>query len=645
MSFKTSIRSLYPYKRWSFLFLLSFFCYLFLETSRSLEGSEQPVFWRSFDSQEVTQLWLYQEPESRNEEDPPEHTHLHSEKHHKRKEGPAIVSIPEEKILEKILIVKQGEDWISETHHQALCNTSVRDLFRILFPEGSSFLGEVRTLDAGLHPIFELESSEALHLILKNRQGEQLAHILIGKEDARLHRTFLREISTGRESEQNRVVLAGPSLRNFFELSQSHTPIPPKTFVDLTLLSPDFLEKNQLQISQVILSTPLSHYEMVLKTYFPPQVRNNQIVSEEWLLKSPVSATLNESFESILKILSNLTAEDVADSPYDLKKYQLDSPPFIANISYSGPKEHSVRIGYNLYQGKWLGCYGERKCVYQFSDFDGQSLFGSFGDFVDFHSFGFSSNAIRIEARREQDSYVLEKVGPSWTLLEPPLPFPLYPGKVEEILSSLADLRPANIVTKMTVENAFPSPEKDFAHIQLSLVNRVESLRIGDVSSANSGERLVWTPQRKGLFTAKIQDLSAVVPPLSTLLDWTLFQNDPNLAVSILCEFQGKMEVLEKAEEGWRNKTAPEKKVEPEKLQRFLETFRSLKAQGLLSQPIDPATEKTRLVLSYSNQKNGVFWVGSLQNSARYFLQIENSAWTFEISESLAKTLLSLRME
>lgn len=633
----SSFFSNYPFKRWCSVLILSFVSYVFLATARSSEGSDQRVFFQSFTSEEVSQIWLYQEPQK---DDSAHEHHPHEESRPQRKESALSVPLPDEKILEKVIVLRQENDWISQTHHQAICNRSVQDLFRILFPAGSEFLGEVRTFDAGLHHLFELEPSHALHLVLKNRQGHKLAHLLIGKEDARLQRNFLREISTRQAQNDHRVILAGPSLRSFFNLSQPHAPIPPKIMVDLTLISEEWLEKNQMEISEVVFSTPTSHYEMYLKKYFPPQIRNNQVVAEEWLLKAPVSATLNESFESILKIFSNVVAEDIAESPYDLKKYQLENPPFLAQILYSGPKEHSVRIGYNRHEGKWVGCYGDKKRVYQFSDYDGQSLFESFGDLIDFPSFGFSSDALKIQVKREQEFYVLEKKGRLWNLIEPSFPFLIQQEKVEEFFSALADLRPANIVTKMNIETVFPSPEKDFAQLQLSFLNRSETFRVGGVSPSSPEERFVWTSQRRGLFTAKTKEMMALFPPLSKLLNLTLFQNDPAFAVSILREQQGSIEILEKTDHGWRSQTTPEKKVAPEKLQAFLEVFRLLKAQDFWEQTLDTSVEKTRFVLQYSNQKNGVFWVGRL--ASRYFLQMEGYSFVFEIPESVAQSIMAL---
>lgn len=643
-----ALQKSYPFVFWICTLLLTGLSYWGLASPPSREGTEAPVFAQKFSIEEVHQILFYQEPKPISQEEPHDHSHSHDPLPQKgveyeRKNQSVPPPLSEEQIAEKIVLSRDRDDWVSSSHHSALCTDSVEELFEILFPLKQPFLGEVRTADAGYHHVFALEPSQAIHLVLKNKQGKKLAHLILGKDDSLHRRTFVRDWSASSEERRNSVFLVGPSLRAFLNVPELTDQISQKTLLDLSLISQNWLEEKQLKITELRIMTPLSYYEMSLKTYFPPQVRGNQLVTEEWFLRAPFTGVLNESFASILKILSNLVAEDVAYPPTDLKQHQLEKPPFEVRIIYSGAEQKEVALGFNLTPDqKWVGRFLSENYAYQFSEFDGKSLFGSFGDFVELHPFGFSANASKLVVEKEGERYVLEKLGRYWRLIDPPLPFPIQQEKVQACLATLADLRPANVVTKKNLEEVFTVDTKNYAHIQLTVVNTIQSLRVGPENPANPKEERFVVPSsnvRNGIFTVKTKDIDLAIPKLKELIEMKLFQGDFSVANQLEIQVAEKTILWKKEDQQWKCESSFETQTDIEALSQFLKECSSLKGEGLVAST-SPKNKIAYYKITLPNNRTIAFQLW--QNEQEYALEIEGVNFIISVSSEVAKMLLAL---
>jgi hypothetical protein len=623
----TKLQKIYLFWTLLLTFFLLFHHFRSSKTSFNSEGAEKKILG-SLSPEQISKVLLYQEQEKEQEQESSAKKQIQI---YERKEAIWIAQSPysflraEGKPLQSL--------WISPSHYQAVCEDSLQELLQILFPENSSFQGEIRSQDPRLHSLFQVTSASALHLVLQDSQGQNLAHLLLGKDDPLQQRTFLRELQHYGDT----VFLAGPSLRQFLRVESPQSLLSPKTLLDLSLVSSEWLKKNKFQIHDITFSSPFGEYQVYLRKYFPPQMVQNQLISEEWFLKAPVSAKLKDSFSSVLQILSHYSAEDVAYPPTDLEKYQLIDPPFRLKISFKNEQEQSVPLefGYRPLENQenWVGRRMDEAYAYQFSAFDMQHFFGSFGDFVAFERFGFPPSASQIEVYQGEEHYTLEKQGATWKST-PALLLPLQATKIQESLSALADLRPANLITKK--EN-IPPLTQAYAVLRYVYQQQEYFIRVGPLRPGNPKERFIQVSTYPEIFTAKVEELEAILRPLSDFLDLRLFQASPHQALKIQVSYGGQNFLLERqGETTW--KSTPQREIPFSDIRRFLAFFDPLKASKVLWDKSLSFPEKHYL-LEVEYEKGERCEIALAPASQGQGWWILSQGFIFQISEEMGKIL------
>jgi len=238
--------------------------------------------------------------------------------------------------------------------------------------------------------------------------------------------------------------------------------------------------------------------------------------------------------------------------------------------------------------------------------------------------------------------WILKKMSGIPSITE--FPFALDARIVQDIIDTLADMRPANLVNRNRKATMKLINSKPFGSITITQSSRSGILRIGPSSPGNHDERLVilnLAQEKEQIFTAKKSEVDAIF--VNNIFDLTLFNKTPDSAQRIELSRPGnKFSFL--LEDGKWKSEAEGATVPNEKIKSLLKRLKPLVASHVfLKNETPPELGKPNgtLTVHYKDGSRCVIEIGKAQNNTSLLtMKIEGVDYLFEIPESTAKLLL-----
>ena len=209
-------------------------------------------------------------------------------------------------------LVRRGTDWIMNSHYDAKANIN---RLRTLLTNLESLEGEPRSNDPSVLADYDLDDSNAVHLVLKDESGNDILHLLLGKS------------STGggfiRKEGSNQVLLGSRNFLSDFGIwgKDNRNPVA-TTWLDLDIYKPNresvtsfaFQKGKNLIAMKKVFQTPAKGDTTAAKK--PPPY--------EWEVTKPRHFTaLKTRADGVLTTLSNMRARDIAPKPSSPDEYGL----------------------------------------------------------------------------------------------------------------------------------------------------------------------------------------------------------------------------------------------------------------------------------------------------------------------------------
>ncbi len=219
-------------------------------------------------------------------------------------------------------LVRRGNDWIMNSHYDAKANVN---RLRTLLTNLENLDGEPRSNDPSVLADYDLDDSNAVHLVLKDESGGEILHLLLGK--AATGGAFVRKNGS------NQVLLASRNLLSDFGIwgEDNRDPVP-TTWLDLDVYKPD-----RDSVTSISLKKGKSLISLK-KVYQEPAKGDTAKVKKplpyEWEVTQPKHFTaLKTRADGVLTTLSNMRARDVAPKPDTPAEYGLSDDADWAEVT------------------------------------------------------------------------------------------------------------------------------------------------------------------------------------------------------------------------------------------------------------------------------------------------------------------------
>lgn len=230
---------------------------------------------------------------------------------------------------EKRLVLEKSHDrWVVKSNFNAKAQEKqIEELLQTL----KGMRGQLRSTREELLSDFKIGEAETFHLVLYDKEGTELDHLLVGKKGPDWKSSFIRHFG------QSEVYLANENLLTQFGVyGEGQRELNSNRWTDLKIF--DFTEE---ELTRVAVNTPRSKrvFEKKEKT---PGVSEDSTKAEtsalpkveyQWVQTLPASETTEErGIVNLVRALANLQASEVAD-PALAGEYGLSKPYYTVELS------------------------------------------------------------------------------------------------------------------------------------------------------------------------------------------------------------------------------------------------------------------------------------------------------------------------
>jgi len=226
---------------------------------------------------------------------------------------------------EGVVLSKENQNWKIRSFFNAPASEKrINGFFKTL-----SFLeGQVRSNEPGALKYFSIEDHQALHIVFKDKEEQEIYHLLLGKSGPNLRQTFIRDASS------HTVFLAYENL--YAQIGMWANPEEsnpePKIWFDL-----NFMHLNTDKIEKVVIHTPVSDWKLISKKE-PLEDTDKKITV--WKLKNALGKTLDqEKVKTWIQSLASFRAKTILEPRPAVN----EAIPFWMEFF---EKEQSVRINF-----------------------------------------------------------------------------------------------------------------------------------------------------------------------------------------------------------------------------------------------------------------------------------------------------------
>jgi len=417
----------------------------------------------------------------------------------------------------KVALVKKEGLWTVPARHGARAD---KERVEKLLKDIAGLKGEARTSDPALFGEFAISDKEAVHFIVKDTGGSNMAHLLIGKAGPD-HRSGFVRLAGG-----NSVYPVDVAMLSRLGVSRQENAavsgIEDKRWLDLTIL-PDFKAEEVVKLSLDSPERGLA-FERTVEEQEEGQKKKGPwaIVTEGIAYKAK-----DAGIESVLSGLAGRRAEDVAD-PDNMKDYGFDKPTHTAEITADSGKTTKIAIGASFEQE------GAKK---YYLKIDGDPLPYIAAQYLVDRLFEDAKKLLDLKVFeiKEKDAGSVLLDGPEyhiliqrseagrWEVASPPLDFKADKEAAKKLAGKYLTFVPDDILNKRKKED---SGQAQYAATIRLADGKEHKMFFSEELEGSEGERLCWTDSHAEFFIVGKNAFRQLFPDISTLLDIRLAQID-----------------------------------------------------------------------------------------------------------------------
>lgn len=424
---------------------------------------------------------------------------------------------------EALHLVLQDGKWLVRSKHDAPASeTKVNELVEKL----RDLEGELRSSSSEVLDAYGLSEAETYHLILYNSAGQELKHLLLGKQGANWDQGFVRLANS------NDVYIANDNLRSRFGIyGEGATQVPDaRQWCDLVLMAIPREDIVRVEVDSAYRRLVLEEREIA-----PPEIDQptdaepipTPLPEKEWVMVEPAwdSAPKESGINRLLGAFASVNVSEVVDRG-GLDKYGLDDPRATITVATHGGAVRRLKVGSAVPAG--AGAHyvlvDDGDLVYKMDRWKLETLFAKMTDFVDIEFPTFAKDQIaRIEIESGDRKYEFSRSEGAWQVLQPATSRALKADRVDRIATALSSFRPQDMVTQDAPETTGLNNPSATVRFEMTSGERHQVL-LGNEVPVTDGNRFFRLNDRPEVLTMTQANRNDMIPPLSDLFDMKLFQ-------------------------------------------------------------------------------------------------------------------------
>jgi len=272
----------------------------------------------------------------------------------------------------RLILDKSHNRWVVRNNFNAKAQEKqVEKLLETL----KGMRGQLRSTKEELLSDFEIGEEETFHLVLYDKEGAELSHLLVGKKGPDWKSSFVRR------SGETKVYLANENLLTQFGVyGEGERELDINRWTDLKIF--DFEDR---ELARMAVNTPNKKRVFEKREETPgisedtTEVQTPMLpsVEHEWVQTHPASESTEErEITNLVRALANLRASEVAD-PRQMESYGLSKPSYTVELTLQDGRSLVFSVG-QLSDQRAESRYcssSESDLVYIIPNFQFQSIF------------------------------------------------------------------------------------------------------------------------------------------------------------------------------------------------------------------------------------------------------------------------------
>ncbi|KPJ50475.1 MAG: hypothetical protein AMJ41_01320 [candidate division Zixibacteria bacterium DG_27] len=272
----------------------------------------------------------------------------------------------------RLVLEKSHQRWVVKSNFNA--KAQERQIEKLL-ESLKAMRGQLRSSKEELLSDFQIGEEETFHLVLYDKQGTELSHLLVGKKGPDWKSSFVRHFG------ESKVYLASENLLTQFGIyGEGERKLDSNRWTDLKVF--DFTEK---ELTRMAINTPKRKRVFEKRAETPgisedtTEVQTPMLptIEYEWVQTLPAFESLEEiKITSLVRALANLQASEVVD-PGQVQQYGLSKPHYTVELTLKEGRSVVLSVG-ELSDKKAESRYcqsSESDLVYIIPNFQFQSIF------------------------------------------------------------------------------------------------------------------------------------------------------------------------------------------------------------------------------------------------------------------------------
>ncbi len=554
---------------------------------------------------------------------------------------------------EKVVLAKEDDTWRITSLYNAPVNQDALDGF---IDKMLGLKGEPRATAATeeRRAEFALTDEEAFHVQAYTSSANPPAlHLLFGKS-ADFRTVFLRKAGA------DQVFVEATNLRREAGASDSGPDAAPKPtkWLQTTLMELDADDITRVALTYPDKEVVLERHEVEVPAPETPESDDEDGNEEEEALVTPETPettyewtlasggfgeTFNETeLQSLLNRFANLTVTNAVD-PEKKADWGFEPPEYAVTLSAEGREDIVLYGGRDKPGGDtYVQLAGlEPPLIYQISKFNFEQIFLQGSKLFTLPEWNVDEDEMaRIEVRRPDGRVVLTRDGETWQVTEPELGLEVQKTAVDNLVSAVSALKPAD----------YADPDANVGAFDISISvpvgeDAVRTLRLGQPSLYMDGRYARFDDDPAVLVLTRA-DVEKLTPPARDLYALSVLDFDVDNISQISVVRQNDVLLLERDGEdgfGWR-RTLNEKTAEAphNDVEEFVHALNDFQVDNFLLNR-DPGAVQASTIVSVTQQDGVTVALGIAdEQDDVHEATVSGLAYVFTV---LPRELLQLSME
>jgi hypothetical protein len=411
----------------------------------------------------------------------------------------------------KVILERKDKNWTVPSSHGAPADVKRIDS---LLGDLRGLKGEVRVSSPSLFSEFKITEEEAVHLIVKDTQGTELTHLLLGKAGPDWRSSFVRKAG------DNNVLIVNVSLLSRLGVSRPEkgplAGFEEDRWLDLTILPGADAEK----ITTVHLISP--HRALSFERVVQEQDKEGgeQEKKTSWkIVQQDVPYAVNDGgINAVLRSFLNRRARDIAD-PAKESEYGFAESGYLALIKF---EDKSLK---QIYIGAETGEEGEKKrylkiefgaLPFLVDDFVVDRLFEDANKLLDLKVLNLPENSVEALTLTAPGRRTVLQRGEKgvWRVAEPDLGFKEQKDAAKRLAQQLLRFEPDDL---WNLADTADVPETEYSVIIDLIDGGTRRIEISGIIEGTEDKRYARVDGTEGIFVVSKYTVEKLFPGLASL--------------------------------------------------------------------------------------------------------------------------------